>query len=159
MDKNIIKTLCMLNIFDHLALIWAYGFMRYSKTCVKRPLSKDRKLIFKTNYRVMQVKSIADCSKGSILQYFRPALSYHLSLRSLICLFLSGRLTQVLLYFFFLQVQDFSSSWQSCVSSVRSMILYPSTRTAAVARQRKICPCHRRGSCLCSVSSVYSSPT
>ena len=27
----------------------------------------------------MQVKSIAECSKGSILQYFRPSLSYNLS--------------------------------------------------------------------------------
>ena len=53
---------------------------------------------FKTNYRLMQVKSIAECSKGSILQYFRPSLSYHLSLRSLFCLFLSGCFTQVLLY-------------------------------------------------------------
>ena len=44
----------------------------------------------------MQVKSIAECSKGSILQYFRTSLSYHLSLRSLFCLFLSGRCTQVL---------------------------------------------------------------
>ena len=31
----------------------------------------------------------------SILQYFPPSLSYHLSLRSLFCLFLSGRLRQV----------------------------------------------------------------
>ena len=31
-------------------------------------------------------------------QYFRPSLSYHLSLRSLFCLFLSGRLRPVLLY-------------------------------------------------------------
>ena len=59
---------------------------------------KDRKSGFKTNYRLMQVKSIAECSKGSILQYFRPSLSYHLSLRSLFCLFLSGHFTQVLLY-------------------------------------------------------------
>ena len=44
----------------------------------------------------MQVKSIAKFSKGSILQYFRPSLSYHLSFRSLFCLFLSGRFTQVL---------------------------------------------------------------
>ena len=51
------------------------------------------------NYRLMQVKSIAECSKGSILQYFRPSLSYHLSLRYLFCLFLSDRFTQVLLYF------------------------------------------------------------
>ena len=28
----------------------------------------------------MQVKSIAECSKESILQYFRPSLSYHLPL-------------------------------------------------------------------------------
>ena len=34
---------------------------------------------------------------GNILQYFRPSLSYHLSLRSLFNLFLSGRLPHVLL--------------------------------------------------------------
>ena len=44
----------------------------------------------------MQVKSIAECSKGSILQYFRPPWSYHLSLRSFFCLFLSGLFTPVL---------------------------------------------------------------
>ena len=31
---------------------------------------EDQKLFFKTDYRLMQVKSIAECSKGSILQYF-----------------------------------------------------------------------------------------
>ena len=35
----------------------------------------------------MQVKSIAECSKGSNLQYLWPSFSYHLSLRSLFCLF------------------------------------------------------------------------
>ena len=39
-------------------------------------------MVYKTNYRLMQVKSIAECSKRSILQYFRPLLSYHLSLTS-----------------------------------------------------------------------------
>ena len=34
----------------------------------------------------------------SNLQYFRPSLSFHLSLSSLFCLFLSGCLRQVLLY-------------------------------------------------------------
>ena len=58
---------------------------------------KDKKLVFKTNYPLMQVKSIAESSKGSILQYLRHSLSYHLSLRPLFCLFLSGRFTQVLL--------------------------------------------------------------
>ena len=46
----------------------------------------------------MQVKSIAECSVGSILQYFQHSLRYHLSLRYLFCLFLRGRSTQVLLY-------------------------------------------------------------
>ena len=69
----------------------------YSKTCEKRATQKDRKLVFKTNYFLMQVKSIAECSKGSILRYFRPSLSYHLSLRSMFRLFFSGRFTQVLL--------------------------------------------------------------
>ena len=31
--------------------------------------------------------------EGSILQYFRPSLNFHLPLRSLFCLFLSGRFT------------------------------------------------------------------
>ena len=52
----------------------------------------------KTNYHLMQVKSIAECSKGSILQSFRPSLSYHFLLRSLFCFVLSGCLRQVLLY-------------------------------------------------------------
>ena len=72
--------------------------MHYSKTWVKRPLSKGPKLDFKPNYRLMQVKCIAKRSKWSILQTLRPSFSYHLSLSSLFCLFLSGRFTQDLLY-------------------------------------------------------------
>ena len=56
-------------------------------------------IIAKFSMPLMQIKSIAECSKGSILQYFRPSLSYHLPLSPLFCLFLSGRLRQVLLYF------------------------------------------------------------
>ena len=46
-------------------------------------------MVFKINYmyRLMQVRSAAECSMGSILQYFQPALSYHLSLKALFCLF------------------------------------------------------------------------
>ena len=61
---------------------------------------KERKLVFKTNYRLMHVKSIAECSK-SILQYFRPSFSYNFPLRSLFCLFLSARFIQVLMYSFY----------------------------------------------------------
>ena len=58
----------------------------------------------KTNYCLMKVKSIAECSPMRILQYNQPALSYHLSLRSLFCLFLrvftvlDGVLTFVFFY-------------------------------------------------------------
>ena len=80
----------------------------YSKTCAKRPLSKRPKngfqYQFSPNAGLMQVKSIA---KGSILQYFRPSLSYHLALRSLFCLLLSGRFTHLLLYIISLLVCDF----------------------------------------------------
>ena len=96
------------------------------KNLCKTDTLKNRKLAFKINYRLMQVESIAECSKGSILQCFRPslghlchldicffpifelpfyigftvrpALSYHLSLRSLFCPFLRGRLTSFLLF-------------------------------------------------------------
>ena len=70
------------------------GQIQYSKTCVKWPLSKRPKVVFKNKYRLMQVRSTAEC----ILQYFRPSLRYHLSLRSVFCLFLSGHFIQVLLY-------------------------------------------------------------
>ena len=35
----------------------------------------------------MQVKSIAECSKGSILQHFRPSLNYHLPSRLVLSFF------------------------------------------------------------------------
>ena len=66
-----------------------------SKPCLKRSLKKKTKLIFKTDHSLMQVKRIAECSKGSILQYFRPLFGYHLSL--LKSFVFSGRLRHVLL--------------------------------------------------------------
>ena len=59
---------------------------------------KEHKSVYKTNYCLMQIKSIGEFSKGSILQFFWPSLGYHLSIRSLFCLFLSSRFTQVLRY-------------------------------------------------------------
>ena len=66
--------------------------------CNTATLNKTKKLVFKTDYHLMQVKSITICSKGSILPCFRPSLSYQLSLRPIFCVFLSGCLTQILLY-------------------------------------------------------------
>ena len=84
-NKNLIFKIRRSKVTDYAAL---------SSHSKRRP-----KIVFNTNYRLMQVKSIAECSKGSILQYFSPSLSYNLSLRSLFCLFFSGRLRQVILYF------------------------------------------------------------
>ena len=61
----------------------------YSETCVKRPLLKRPKIDFQDQLSLNAGQKV---SKGSILQYFRPSLSYDLSLRSVFCLFLSGRL-------------------------------------------------------------------
>ena len=43
---------------------------QYSKTCLKQPLKKDKAKILLTNGSLMKVKSIAECSPWSILQYF-----------------------------------------------------------------------------------------
>ena len=70
-------------------------FVYTVKSVLSGHSKRHQKLVFKTDYLLMFVKSIAECSNGSILQYFRPSLSYHLLLRPLFCLFLSGRLRQV----------------------------------------------------------------
>ena len=78
---------------------------RYSKTCLKRPLKKNTKYWFEDQLSLNAGQNYCRMLQESILQYFRPALSYHLSLRPLFCLFLSGRLRQVLLYI--LESHDF----------------------------------------------------
>ena len=65
----------------------------YSKICVEQSFSKLPKMGFQDQLSLFSGQIFAECSKGSILQYFWPSLSYRLSLRSLFCLFLSGRLT------------------------------------------------------------------
>ena len=50
--------------------------MEYSKTCLKRPLKKITKMGFNTNYRLMQVKSIAECSKHSAILSTSIKLSF-----------------------------------------------------------------------------------
>ena len=59
----------------------------------------DRTKILMINGSLMKVESIAECSKGSILQYFWPALSNNWSWIPIFCLFVSDftvhMLTQV----------------------------------------------------------------
>ena len=77
----------------------------YNKTCLKRPLKKRAKIVFQDPLSLNVGQKYCRMLQESILQYFRPSLSYHLSLRPLFCLFLSGLLRQALLY---AQTLDFS---------------------------------------------------
>ena len=60
----------------------------YSKTCLKRPLSNDRKKKFKTNYRLMKEHSVI------LLTFIRLKFVIKIFVVSI----LSDRFTQVLLY-------------------------------------------------------------
>ena len=65
------------NLNDHIKVsFFSVQKKICSKTCLKRPLKKKTKMVFKTENRLMLVKSIAECSNGSILQYFRPSQRY-----------------------------------------------------------------------------------
>ena len=74
-------------------------YIEYSKTYLKRPLSKRSKNDFQDQLLLNAGQNCCKMVQGSIVQYFRPALIYHLSLRFLFCLFLSDHLRQVLLYY------------------------------------------------------------
>ena len=58
---------------------------KYSKTCLKRPLKKDQNK-FQDRLSLNVGQKYCRMLQESILQYFRPSLSYHLSLRPLFCL-------------------------------------------------------------------------
>ena len=91
--------------------------IRYRKTCVKRPLSRRPQIGFQDQLMLNAGQSIAECSEGSILQYFRPSLSYHLSLR----------------YFFFIFEWPFYTGITvfilTCASFNISVIMNPCVRT------------------------------
>ena len=70
-------------------LVWIYTYQRESHVAAHNGhCQKDQELCFhdQLSLNAGRKYSIAACSKGSILQYFRPSLSYHLSFRSLFCL-------------------------------------------------------------------------
>ena len=81
-------------------------------------------MVFKIDNRLMQVKSIAECSKGSIFQYIRPLLSYQLSLRHVSCLFLSGRFTHFDTYSQFLRCFAIVEFVFICIADFYTFILY-----------------------------------
>ena len=45
-------------------------YVLYSKTCLKRPLKKDKTTVLKTKGSLMKVESIAECSLGAFCNPF-----------------------------------------------------------------------------------------
>ena len=54
------------------------------KPVISGHADRPPKLVLNIDHPLMQIKSMAECSKGSILQYFRPSLSYHFSIKTLV---------------------------------------------------------------------------
>ena len=92
-------TIYKLNAYSRILEI-LYACFIYSKNCLKRSLQKKTRIGFQDRLSLNAGQKYCRMLQESILQYFRPSLSYHLSLRPLFCLFLVGRLRQVLLYVF-----------------------------------------------------------
>ena len=69
-------------------MVWTDPFCsEYSKTCVKRPLTKRQKTCIQDRLSLNAGQKFAECSKGSILQFVRPSLSCYLSLRSFLSIY------------------------------------------------------------------------
>ena len=84
-----------------MSILRATG-LTYSKTCVKQKISKRPKIGFQDQLSLNAGQKYSkehSAIPWSILQYFQPSLSYHLSSRSLFCVFWSGNFTQDLLYY------------------------------------------------------------
>ena len=67
-----VQNCILLNVFEQA----------YIKTCLKRPFKKKKKIGFQ--YQLSLNAGQKYYSNWSILKYFRPSVSYHLSLRSLL---------------------------------------------------------------------------
>ena len=67
------------------------SYAYYSKTSVKRPLPKRPKIGFQDQSSLNAGQTYCRMLQGEHSAILSTSLSYHLSLRSLFCLFLSGR--------------------------------------------------------------------
>ena len=76
----------------------------------------DKTKILMTNGSLMKLKSIAECSPWSILQYFWPALNDNWSWKPIFGLFEGGHFRQVLIY----EPQHESSNNVVCATSQAS---------------------------------------
>ena len=74
MEDDKFRPVVQLHSYMHL---FKSDFMHTVKPVLSGHWKRTPKTGFNTDYHLMQVKSIAECPKGSILKYFQPSLSYH----------------------------------------------------------------------------------
>ena len=72
--------------------------LTYSKTCVKQPLLNSPKIGFQHQLSLNAGQKYCRMLQGEHSAILSTFIKLHLPFRSLFCLFLSGRFTQVLLY-------------------------------------------------------------
>ena len=93
---------------------WDFGTI---KPVLSSHLKIDKTKVLMENGSLMKVKSIAECSPWSILQYFWPALSNNWYWKPILVFFLSGPLRQVLLYLSHCQATNAQMSLCKCADS------------------------------------------
>ena len=71
---------------------------KFSKSCLKRPLQKEAKIGFQGRLSFNAGQKYCRMLQGEHSAILLTFIKYHLLLRPLLCLFLSDRFTQVLLY-------------------------------------------------------------
>ena len=63
-----LNTFNIIKFLQQIVYCMRWKIPKYSKTCLERPLKKKTKqLVFKTDYRLMRVKSIAGWSKRAFV--------------------------------------------------------------------------------------------
>ena len=84
----VIKHTCSCMCYSELFLKLEF-YIKMSKTCLKLP-SKKTKIGSQDRLSLNAGQKYCRMLQESILQYFQPSLSYHLSSIPFVCLFLSG---------------------------------------------------------------------
>ena len=96
-------------------------------------------MVFKTDDTLYRSKVLQNAPR----EYFRPSLSYHLSLKPLFCLFLSGRLIQTGFTVCILPMEQMALRTQQCMQELNTMYSM-STTPGHTGLIRKMTRCEDR---------------
>ena len=88
--------------------VCGFACHHFANLCKIATLKKTVNWFSRPIITLCRAKVLQNAPKGGILQYFRPSLSYQLSLRSLFCLLSSGRLHYKLVHVFFQAATEYA---------------------------------------------------